>query len=331
MVKEQIDIKQLRTLFKYISDSPEVVDCIFRKHKIRFTQPAALNDPLEFNPAIRFDSESINFNRYKCGLITMPSIHDWFQLNLIEPRINKYGILSLTDNPYSFEMWCHYANGHKGFLIEFNIEDKSKPLLKLNEGINLKVYKVKYVKDYSINIDRLEKGTNSIPFNKIRDSIFLRKSKHWKYEREYRIIRDLVECETYKPRKNRLSYRNDKIYLFPISLDCISSIIFGVYTPKEIKQRVIEACKNTKINFLQTIIYKDLQNRIDFVPIDGFGTTEWYLELSPQIFIHDSIIQKYARDYINLNSHKELPYYQEQPRDLDRYYKTRLKMINDKK
>ena len=175
MVIEQIDIKELRTLFKYVSNSPKVVDDIFNKNKIRFTQPAALNDPLEFNPAIRFNSEGNNFKCYKCGLVPMPSIHDWFQLNLIEARINKYGILSLTDNPHSFEMWCHYANGHKGFLLEFDIADKVKPLLKLNEGTNLKVHKVKYVEDYSINIDRLEKGNNSIPFYKIRDSIFLRK------------------------------------------------------------------------------------------------------------------------------------------------------------
>ena len=224
MVIEQIDIRQLRTLFKYVSDSPEIINGIFKKHEIRFTQPAALNDPLEFNPAIRFNSEGNDFKCYKCGPVPMPSIHDWFQLNLIEARINKYGILSLTDNPYSFEMWCHYANGHKGFLIEFDIHNKVKPILQLCEGANLKVHKVKYVKDYSVNIDKLERGTNSIPFYKIRDTIFLRKTKHWKYESEYRIIRDLNQCDTYKPPKNRLSHRDNRIYLFPISLKCITNI-----------------------------------------------------------------------------------------------------------
>ena len=96
--------EQLRTLFKYVSDSTEVINGIFRDHKIRFTQPAALNDPLEFNPTIRFYSEDGNFNPFEYKGINFPSIHDWHQLNIIEPRINRYGILSLCDNPYSFEM-----------------------------------------------------------------------------------------------------------------------------------------------------------------------------------------------------------------------------------
>ena len=100
-----IELKKLATLFKYVSDSSKVIDGIFRDHKIRFTQPAALNDPLEFNPVIRFDSEDDNYKCYKYGGVTMPSIHDWEYINLIESRINKFGILSLTDNPYSFEMW----------------------------------------------------------------------------------------------------------------------------------------------------------------------------------------------------------------------------------
>ena len=319
-----IEIKRLSTLFKYVSDAHEVVDGIFRDHKIRFTQPTALNDPLEFNPTIRFDSDGDYFKPFEYRGIKMPSIHDWEHLNLIERRINEFGILSLTDNPFSFEMWCHYANGHKGFLIEFNIPDKTKPTLQLLEGVNLRAHKVRYVKDYMINLDRLYGTGNSIPLHRIKDAIFLRKTNHWKYEREYRIVRQLTECNTYHPPATRTSYRDKEVYLFPLSLSCISNVVFGINTSQEVKRKIIEYCKGTNINFLQTIVYKDLQNKIDFILIDQFGSIDKYLKMLPQVFLVDSIMKKYNRDRIIVNSLRELPYYPIQPNDWEEYYKKQL-------
>ena len=325
LVNKLIEIERLSTLFKYVSDAPKVVDSIFQDHKIRFTQPAALNDPLEFNPAIRFNLEGDNFKHYQYNGVSFPSRHFWEHINLIEPRINMFGILSLTDNPFSFEMWCRYANGHRGFLVEFNIPDKTKPTLQLTERVNLKVHKVRYVKDYVINLDRLYDADGVIPFYKIRDAIFLRKTKHWKYEREYRIIRQLIECDTYKPPVQRTSYRdNESLYLFPLSLSCIRNIIFGVNTSEQVKRNIIEYCKGTNINFLQTVVYKDLQNKIVFLPIDCFGAIDRYVKMLPQTFLQDSIMEKYNGKYIDINSLSELPYYHLQPNDMEEYYKKQL-------
>jgi hypothetical protein len=325
---ERKQIKQLRTLFKYVSDSPKVVHGIFQDHKIRFTQPAALNDPLEFNPAIRFDSEDDNFKLFQCDGIKMPSVHEWHYTNLIERRINQFGMLSLTDNPYSFQMWCHYANGHRGFLIEFNIPDKTKPTLQLLAGVNLRAHKVKYVKDYVINIDQLAQGRDSIPFHRIRDAIFLKKTKHWNYEREYRIVRPLAECDTYRAPVKRTSYRDKKVYLFPFSLSCIATVVFGVNTSQKVKRKVIESCRNTKIGFLQTVIYKDLHNKMEFLPIDEWQSIDKYLSMNPQVFTADSIREKYYGDRITVNSLHELPYYHLQQEDYDKYYKKQLRKRN---
>jgi len=328
MSTEKKKIEQLSTLFKYVSDAPKVVDGIFRDHKIRFTQPAALNDPLEFNPAIRFDSDGDNFKSFEYRGIKMPSIHGWEYINLIESRINKFGILSLTDNPYSFEMWCHYANGHKGFLIEFNIPDKTKPTLQLLEEVNLRVHKVRYVKDYTINMDRLYRGGNLIPFHRIRDAIFLRKTKLWKYEREYRIVRQLADCDTYQPPVTRTSYRDKEEYLFPLSLSCISNVVFGVNTSQEVKRKIIESCRNTKISFCQAIIDQDLQNRMNFVPIDSFKSIDEYLSLLPQTFINDFTKKNKYRNPLTVNSLHEIPYYHLRPNDCDEYYKKQLNKLN---
>jgi Protein of unknown function (DUF2971) len=316
-------LNELGTLFKYISDSSKVIDGIFKNHKIRFTQPAALNDPLEFNPAIRFNSENNSYKSFRCNGVYFPSMNEWSRFELIEPRINRYGILSLTDNPYSFEMWSHYANGHKGFLLELKVSSKIKPALQLEEGLSLRAHNVKYVTDYTVNLDRLSQGRNKIPFYKIRDAIFLKKIKNWKYEREYRIIRQLDECETYQPPPERKSYRDKKgVYLFPLSMNCISSVIFGVHTSKEIKREIIELCKNTSIVFMQTVIYNDI-GKINFLPVEHFGTIENYLSLLPQVFTCDSIEENHRKPII-VSSLDKIPYVNSQRNDWESYYKKKM-------
>ncbi|MBI5677114.1 MAG: hypothetical protein HZC52_01170 [Planctomycetes bacterium] len=124
----------------------------------------------------------------------------------------------------------------------------------------------------------------------------------------------------YKPPTGRTSYRDINVYLFPFSLNCISSVIFGVNTAIEVKKKIIDSCRNTKIGFLQTIIYKDQQNKIDFIPIELYGTVDKYLEMKPQLFTTDSIKLKY-RNLLIINSLHELPYYHLQQDDWHEYYK----------
>jgi hypothetical protein len=324
------EIDELGTLFKFMSSSSKVVDGLFNNQKIRFTQPAALNDPLEFNPSIRFDNAEDNYRRFEYKGVSLPSNHDWYKLNLLESKINNYGILSLTDNPFSFEMWSHYANGHKGFLLEFKITNKLSPELQIQKDEILEIHKVQYVKDYFINIDQLEKGYKTIPFKRIRDEIFLRKTSHWRREREYRIIRALDECNNFREPKPRTSYRDNSVYLFPIDLKCINSVIFGVNTPKRIKSKIIELCHGTSIIFLQTILLKDKQNKMGFVPIDTFGSTDDFLKLLPQLFTADSITVEQKMP-IKIESLNELPFYHLQKNDFDEFFKKQFINLHNRK
>jgi len=88
------------TYFKYLSDDPVVINGVFFKHKIRFTQPAALNDPLEYNSQIDLGERHTNLNqRYKYKVDILPSYNDWVRTQLIERFYNEFGILSLTKQP----------------------------------------------------------------------------------------------------------------------------------------------------------------------------------------------------------------------------------------
>jgi len=318
------EVAQLGTLFKYCSNSPGVISGLFEHHRIRFTQPYELNDPFEFNPAIRFDSNENDYRYYEYDGVTFPSNYLVNRLNLIESRINAFGILSLTDNPFSYEMWSHYANGHKGFLIEFNVGSKAKPSIELEKGAPLPVYKVRYASTNTVDLEKMRNKKGRIPESQFRDRIFLRKTNLWKYEREHRAIRRLDSCETYKPPSVRISYRDTNVYLFPMAPDCILSVTFGVNTPFEDKDRIISLCAGQNISFLQALIARDQQNRVRFVPVDSFGSLKTYLNMRPQLFTFDSIETKHGEQpAIKVDSLSEIPYYENQKGDYDSYYSKR--------
>jgi hypothetical protein len=115
-LQDDIGPSRVGSFCKYCSDNKEVINGIFEDHRIRFTQPWAMNDPLEFNPSIRFKSENKYFwLRY--DQVLFPSEEWWVRSHLIERWINAFGILSLTKVYDSFDMWSRSANGHKGFLL----------------------------------------------------------------------------------------------------------------------------------------------------------------------------------------------------------------------
>jgi len=318
------EVAKLRTLFKYCSNSPELITGLFERREIRFTQPYALNDPLEFNPAIRFQSKENDYRYYEYDGVIFPSNYLWNWLNLIESRINTFGILSLTENPFSYDMWSHYANGHKGFQIEFNVGSRSKPTLEMEKDTYLPIYRVRYVSTNAVNLDKMADKTGCIPERQFRDKIFLRKTKLWKYEKEYRAIRRLDTCETYKPPVSRTSYRDNSIYLFPMSLGSILSVSFGVNMPVEDKERIIDLCSGNNITFFQALIPKGGKNEIRPVPISHFGSLRNYLDMSPQLFTFDSIETAHASSpTIKVSSLSEIPYYALQKEDYDAYYEKR--------
>lgn len=74
---------EMNDLGKYFSD--ERVCDIFCKHKIRFTPPSDLNDPLEFKPTLKgnWGGHSI-YTPFKCKNKYLPNISDYINMRLIK-------------------------------------------------------------------------------------------------------------------------------------------------------------------------------------------------------------------------------------------------------
>ncbi|WP_175473533.1 DUF2971 domain-containing protein [Algibacter pectinivorans] len=138
--------------YKYIID-------IFFNQRLYVASFRKLNDNFEG----QFFSNVFSEKRYK-----------------LNPRKESHiSVCSFSGNYKSHLMWSHYANGHRGIAIGFEI-DKSK----------YNIEKVTYNGLKSFNIFPQK-------FNELK-SVFLNKLEEWSYEEEYRIItekQDYVNIE----------------------------------------------------------------------------------------------------------------------------------------
>jgi len=251
-----LDYSKTPTFFKYCSDNEDVIEGLFKKHKIRFTQPAALNDPLEFNTIIRFNYNGSNYRWFSLNEIPLPSEEFRLRLRLIEQQINSFGILSLTKIPDSFDMWSRYANGHKGFLIELKSDFNKHSCMLSPANKVYPVREVRYVDEYSINIDELTDDKEQIKLEMFNDIMFYKKLSRWVSEQEYRMVHPFSDLPSYMPLSNK-AHRDDRLHLFEFSLDCIESVTFGACMSFENRERIRKACTGSGIEFLRVAIVRD--------------------------------------------------------------------------
>jgi hypothetical protein len=81
-------------------------------------------------------------------------------------------ICSLSANPNDVRMWSHYADGHKGILIEVELDENDENL-----------HRIEYVQHL-----KATSHTILTPLNLM--NILTRKSYHWESEQEYRVIHE---------------------------------------------------------------------------------------------------------------------------------------------
>lgn len=87
----------------------------------------------------------------------------------------KTGILSLTSKRDDILMWSHYADSHKGICLEFDTSIPDSPFA-LAQPVK---YKAKF-DDMTFDAD--------FDAAQVSESVSLTKSRHWKYEKEWRVI-----------------------------------------------------------------------------------------------------------------------------------------------
>ena len=139
------------------------------------------------------------------------------------------GVLALTEKADNLLMWAHYAQNHKGFVIEFDHDHKyfNQQLHPSDEFRHIR--KVVYSdKRPNVRISTFEDAAD----------IFLTKSTEWTYEQEWRIMRPLQDAAEV------IQLDGDAIHLFSFPPDCVTGIVFGCRMLADVKKEMTEYLSN---------------------------------------------------------------------------------------
>lgn len=238
-------------LYKYFSPN---LTSVLVNGSVRFSPPRVFNDPFEMRPHISaFSKENIvnamydnamqnavlteyeKLNPHTKSLTTPESFRAELTeiltayktqlpefvaqsltqfIETLNENMQEMGIFCLTQNPDSLLMWAHYADSHRGFVIEF---DSESPFFNQAPGLKSDMrylHKVEY-----------SETRPSIVLSEIKDfSSFFTKSDDWKYEKELRMMYPLSDANAI------IEIENDTIHLFNIPKSAIKSVIFGFRT-----------------------------------------------------------------------------------------------------
>lgn len=167
------------------------------------------------------------------------------QREFIKHWRNDFAVLCLSEKHDNLLMWAHYAKNHTGCVLRLNsLPELDRPLAGAQ--------KVKYVDEYPLisDIDSYVKhltGQIELDYDNLFRIFAYSKSKHWKYEEEWRSVtslRDVVAGFDYSP-------------VIPEEL---AEIYLGCRIEQQIEEKILSLIKD---NFPSTIVYKakpEIQN-----------------------------------------------------------------------
>lgn len=251
--------------------------------EIRISNPSSLNDPFELMPrmeemtpeqlAYRLEHDSefrehlkkilldrgsisnesgfeeylknnkINFiKNFFSDEMTLASLsdHHYFQKETEE----FFGITSFSLVPDNILMWSHYADKHKGFMVEFCFDETEA----IYDCLTLVIYS-----NLRAEFDNLE---DTAVRHKQLMKTMRTKSLDWAYEKEVRAIMPWQICKK----------KEDGSYYYSFAPKCIESVTIGVKCPVKVKAKIMQIMgdkyPHAKIN--EAVVNRDNYS-LDFV------------------------------------------------------------------
>lgn len=227
-------------------------ESFFNDRKLRMTQPKVFNDP--FETAINSSTASCIWldELKKLGVGDEEYLVTHLRQNsVIDPSIS---VLSLTKCPNNLLMWAHYANEHKGVVVEIDIQNEF--FNSSEQGFSGKCFDIRYTNERTNVEDYLRNDLGLPPAN------LLKKSLEWEYEKEVRffLTKDNVE----------VSKNNPEIWLSELPKSAVKSITVGIRANKwHVIQHFFKALI-TGVFDRETELYlsriKDDKYEIEYIP-----------------------------------------------------------------
>jgi len=233
-------------LFKYLH--PDRVDVLAGK-TISFSQPENLNDPFEMKPPIDEPDFMAQVNEYskvelnklidqkirdeftgqelrRLGRDKVAHLRYQFKKQFISmaktslPKVNEalhggaqkaIGVLCLSERQDDILMWAHYTNSHEGYVIEF---DPMHSFFNARRSSNDDLRHLRQIKYADSRPTLSHKSMADM-------AAFLTKSKHWEYEKEWRMMVAITDS-TYT-----VELPDKTINLFAFPAEAVKSVTLG--------------------------------------------------------------------------------------------------------
>lgn len=149
-------------------------------------------------------------------------------------------------------MWSHYADSHKGFCVQYDLNLLNDDPFHVVEHTFPVVYSKERIINYDISelvdlvgelreaINNNYEFKNGDYFNQVLP-LLLRKSLCWNYEKEWRIIYTIKQIyDYYDECESDVNYSMLRFGILPFS--CASGVYIGYRIGKEIREHLIEIC-----------------------------------------------------------------------------------------
>lgn len=183
----------MKSLFKYMP----LREDFFRDPLFRLTPPYDLNDPFDSKPTKEAIRKKIAFMTDSIGEGAGYVSDEDIELQhgdlsrYLETELHRFGIISMTENPRNLLMWSHYADEHRGVVVElYNSEDTFRH--SENEFHSCRLSSKEAVR-VIYDQNRPSKNIPDECIFSVYDDAFFRhfalvKSDNWMYEKEHRFI-----------------------------------------------------------------------------------------------------------------------------------------------
>lgn len=253
-----------KILYKYRNWNDENHRRILTDNELFLSSADLFNDPFDSSLPFQFDKKELTeenilrklielerknnpkFDYQKCLGIAKEKIlqndftSDEYWKNKNEEfqkrSTDRYGICCFSSKNDDLLMWSHYADSHKGLCVGFDS-------YQLFEATNGAIRKVQYSK-YFPKVAMFHRGFEWL------DPLINTKSKHWKYEDEYRISK---------------LYAAREIVNFNDS--AIKEVVLGCKIDKNVREEIISIVKaKSPIINLYDCIINDKEFKLDIVP-----------------------------------------------------------------
>ncbi|WP_162144622.1 DUF2971 domain-containing protein [Photobacterium halotolerans] len=173
---------------------------MFSDPLLRLTPPSELNDPFDAKPTKSGVEKKVDFffqdSIDSDNELSTDTVE--YYKNELESKLNGYGVISLTENPYSLLMWSHYASEHKGVVIGIASDENT---FDYHDGFTMTcgISKIKPARvSYSSRRPGFEMPDDCI-YEYFENNFFshfaLTKGDDWLYEKEHRYLLSLNEAD----------------------------------------------------------------------------------------------------------------------------------------